>query len=55
MNAECPICGGTVTSDEDWELGELIDCPECDGMLEVVSVGPPALEEAPEEDEDWGE
>ena len=55
MNAECPICGGDVTSDDYWEVGELVDCHDCSAMLEVTSLDPLTLEEAPEEDEDWGE
>ena len=55
MSQECPICDGHVPQDETWELGELVDCPECEAMLEVVSVNPAKLEQAPEEDEDWGE
>ena len=55
MSQECPICDGGVPEDKTWELGELVDCPECEAMLEVVSVNPAKLEQAPEEDEDWGE
>tara|TARA_R110001583_G_C5537565_1_gene399140 strand:- start:656 stop:823 length:168 start_codon:yes stop_codon:yes gene_type:complete len=55
MSQECPVCEGHIPSDETWELGELVDCPECGAMLEVVSLAPVKLEEAPEEDEDWGE
>jgi len=55
VSQECPICDGGVPEDKTWELGELVDCPECEAMLEVVSVNPAKLEQAPEEDEDWGE
>ena len=55
MQAQCPICDGTVVSDDYWEIGELVDCPDCSAMLEVTSLDPLTLEEAPEEDEDWGE
>ena len=55
MSQECPICDGGVPEDKTWELGELVDCPECEAMLEVVSVNPAKLEQAPEEDEDSGE
>ena len=55
MQARCPICDGTVVADDYWEVGELVDCDDCNAMLEVTSLDPLTLEEAPEEDEDWGE
>ena len=55
MQAQCPICAGTVVADDYWEIGELVDCLVCSAMLEVTSLDPLTLEEAPEEDEDWGE
>ena len=30
-------------------------CPDCGTELEVVSVKPPKVKEAPKEEEDWGE
>ena len=35
--------------------GELLICPDCGTELEVVSLNPPTLAEAPEVQEDWGE
>ena len=32
-----------------------IQCPDCGLDLEVLSVQPPELAPAPEEEEDWGE
>ncbi len=55
MSQECPVCEAIVPEDETWELGELVDCPECGAMLEVTGLSPATLEDAPEEDEDWGE
>ena len=55
MSHECPVCSAGVPHDETWELGELVDCAECGAMLEVTRLNPATLEEAPEEDEDWGE
>jgi len=55
MVPECPVCGAVVTINIDNEVGELIDCEECDSMLEIVSIDPPEIDQAPEEDEDWGE
>ena len=39
----------------DTVVNELLDCGECASELEVVSLDPPRLEEAPEVAEDWGE
>ena len=35
--------------------GELIECPDCGVELEVTGTNPFTLEEAPQEEEDWGE
>ncbi len=53
--AECPVCGADVELSDDAVVGELITCPECGVELEVVSVNPPEVAEAPQEEEDWGE
>ncbi|HDP94501.1 MAG TPA: lysine biosynthesis protein LysW [Candidatus Aminicenantes bacterium] len=52
---ECPVCGGGLDLPEDAVQGELITCPECNSELELVTVSPLKLEEAPGEAEDWGE
>jgi alpha-aminoadipate carrier protein LysW len=36
-----------------YEENDLLECPKCGTKLEVVSLTPPVLEEAPEEDDDW--
>ena len=51
----CPVCGGDVTIAEDTVANELLDCGECASELEVVSLDPMKLAEAPEAAEDWGE
>lgn len=51
----CPVCGGEVSLSDDTVVNELIDCEECASELEVTSLDPPQLEEAPETAEDWGE
>jgi alpha-aminoadipate carrier protein LysW len=51
---ECLECGCEIEL-EDVEEGELIVCPECGTEMEVVSLNPPVVEAAPEEEEDWGE
>ncbi len=52
---ECIVCGGEIQANQDLEIGELIICPDCGTELEVVSLDPITLEEAPEVQEDWGE
>jgi alpha-aminoadipate carrier protein LysW len=53
--AECPECAADVTLADDVMEGEIVQCPDCGIELEVVSVNPPELNVAPEEEEDWGE
>jgi len=36
-------------------MNELVDCGECATELEVVSLDPAKLQQAPETAEDWGE
>jgi len=55
MSAECPVCGAQINLAADAVVGELIECSECGVELEVVTVIPPQLKEAPQEEEDWGE
>ena len=52
---ECPVCGAEIILFEDAVEGELIVCPECGVELEVISLNPPEVVEAPQEEEDWGE
>jgi len=52
---ECVVCGGELALQADTVLGELVDCDECGCELEVTSVGPFAVREAPQEAEDWGQ
>ena len=55
MKAECPVCGASIELAEGTVIGELLECPECGTELEVVSLDPPTVTEAPQEEEDWGE
>lgn len=55
LRTECPLCGATIELGEDTWLNELITCPECGAELEVMSLNPLVLVEAPEVEEDWGE
>lgn len=52
---ECPVCGAEVQKEKDTVVGELIECPECGSELEVTAVAPFSVEEAPQEEEDWGQ
>lgn len=52
---ECPVCGAIVTLGSDTLVGELKQCPDCGIELEVVKKNPFVLEEAPQEEEDWGQ
>jgi len=51
--AECPICGADVNLATDTEIGEIVTCDDCGSELEVT--GEDSVEEAPQEEEDWGE
>ena len=55
ITTEDPIAGEEIEIPADVEVGEIIDSPITGAELEVVSVDPIALEEAPELEEDWGE
>lgn len=50
----CPVCEAQLQL-EGLEKGEIIECEECGGELEVTSLDPPQLAEAPKEEEDWGQ
>ncbi len=51
--AECPVCGAEIVLDDDVEVGEIISCEDCGSELEVT--GKDSVQEAPQEEEDWGE
>ncbi|OYR42773.1 lysine biosynthesis protein LysW [Halorubrum sp. Ib24] len=53
--AEDPITGEEIELPTDVEVGEIIDSPVTGTELEVISLDPVVLEEAPELEEDWGE
>ena len=53
--AECIICGAELTFTTALEEGELLECYDCGTELEVETVSPLTLIEAPAEGEDWGE
>jgi alpha-aminoadipate/glutamate carrier protein LysW len=53
--ASCPTCDGAVPIAPSAVVSELIKCRECGTDLEITSVDPPAVAEAPMEEEDWGQ
>lgn len=55
ITAEDPLTGEEIEIPDDVEVGEIVDSPATGAELEVISVDPVTLEEAPELEEDWGE
>lgn len=55
VSTECPVCGGSVDVGIGVMQGELLDCGDCGSELEVRSLAPVELQEAPVAAEDWGE
>jgi alpha-aminoadipate carrier protein LysW len=55
LTAEDPVTGEEIELPADIEIGEIIDSPISGAELEVISLEPVTLEEAPELEEDWGE
>ncbi len=53
--SECPVCGAEIVLEKGTVKGELIECNDCGTELEVISVNPVIVSEAPQEEEDWGE
>jgi len=53
--ATCTICECNIQIPEGTMEGEILLCPDCGTELEVLSLNPLRLEEAPEVEEDWGE
>ena len=51
----CPLCGAELDVPSDAMQGEILGCDDCGAELEVTSLEPLALAEAPEVAEDWGE
>ena len=51
--AECPVWGDEIILADDEEEGEIIACDDCGSELEVT--GKDSVQEAPQEEEDWGQ
>ncbi len=52
---ECPVCAAEIKLANDSIAGELLVCDECGVELELKSLDPVKLEEAPAAEEDWGQ
>jgi len=55
LMGECPVCAADVNLADDAMAGELIVCEDCGAELEIVSLDPAKLAEAPSAEEDWGQ
>ena len=54
-SVKCPLCDADVKLGADVMVGELFTCSDCGAELEITSLSPLKVEEAPEVQEDWGE
>ena len=52
---ECPVCAAEIEVADDAIAGELLVCDDCGAELELKSVDPVQLDEAPAAEEDWGQ
>ncbi len=43
LRARCPVCKTWIDLREDIEQWDLVDCPQCDTLLELTDLRPPAL------------
>ncbi len=55
MSVSCPVCDAALTLAPGTVVSELLRCRECGSELEVASLDPPSVREAPAEEEDWGQ
>lgn len=53
--ALCPECDASIDVGDDVEEGQIVDCPECNARLEVVSTNPLELDVIPEDEGDEDE
>ena len=51
----CPVCDAEVPVAKDAVVSELVVCASCCVALEVRGLDPVVLDEAPQEEEDWGQ
>jgi alpha-aminoadipate carrier protein LysW len=52
---ECPVCAAEVELADDAIAGEILVCDDCGAELELKSLDPVELAEAPAAEEDWGQ
>ncbi|NLB83447.1 MAG: lysine biosynthesis protein LysW [Synergistaceae bacterium] len=52
---QCIVCEGDVPLPGTLMEGELLTCSDCGTELEVITLNPVTVAEAPEVQEDWGE
>ena len=55
LTAACPVCEAELSLPTDAVVGEVVPCYDCGAELDVETLEPLALIEAPEVAEDWGE
>ena len=57
VRARCPGCSAWVTLRDAIEEWDVVNCPECNTLLEVVSLRPPTLDLASDSlaEDDWEE
>ena len=55
LSASCPVCDADVPLAGDPVVSELVVCSSCSVALEVKRLDPVLLDEAPQEEEDWGQ
>jgi lysine biosynthesis protein LysW len=62
IRARCPACGAWVNLRDAAEVWDVVNCPECDTLLEIIDLRPPTLDYASDdvgddewEEEDWDE
>ncbi len=52
MSADCPDCGSSIRFKKAPQEGEMVSCPVCDALLEVVDTEPIILDWADGYDDD---
>ncbi len=55
QQTKCKECGAIIKILEKAELNEIVRCIDCGAEFEIISLKPLKLDEAPIEEEDWGE
>ncbi|NOT06816.1 MAG: lysine biosynthesis protein LysW [Gemmatimonadales bacterium] len=55
MPVSCPVCDAVVSLPADAVVSELLRCRDCGTELEIESLTPPKVREAPVAEEDWGQ